>query len=173
MAADVEVVALVLGGAGDAADVVGVGFQDGDGHLFLGEQIARGQAGGAGADDGDGIGMDHSKTPLLGSWPGSVRRPRSARFSLADFRGLGTDPPRTFRQDLTNDPRAGEWPFGCTDHHDAMGSRVVKAIQRNCVDFNPLEWQGGPLCTDIDRFVDEAEVRRFPGPRRPWAMASA
>ena len=35
MAADVEVVALVLGGPGDAADVGRVGFEDGDGHLFL------------------------------------------------------------------------------------------------------------------------------------------
>ena len=53
MAADVEVVALVLGRAGDAADVRGIGFEDGDRHVLLGEEIAGGEAGGAGADDSD------------------------------------------------------------------------------------------------------------------------
>ncbi len=79
MAADVEVVALVLRGAGDAANVDGIGFEDRDGHVFLGEQIARGEAGGAGADDGDRIGMRHGDFLVLGfRSPFSVRADMSA-----------------------------------------------------------------------------------------------
>ena len=54
VAADVEAIALVLRGARDAADDV-VGFEHGDAHSRLGEQIGRRQAGRAGADDHDVI----------------------------------------------------------------------------------------------------------------------
>ena len=66
MAADVEVITLVLGRACDAADVLGIGFQDGDGNLFLAEQVPGCQTGGTGSDNGNGFRMDHGEIPCRG-----------------------------------------------------------------------------------------------------------
>lgn len=51
MTADVEVEALVGDGSGDAADVLGVGFEHGYRVPVLTQVIGGSEAGGAGADD--------------------------------------------------------------------------------------------------------------------------
>jgi hypothetical protein len=51
--ANVEVITLVSRRPRDAADVFGVGLENGDRYALLGEDVRGRQSGGAGADDAD------------------------------------------------------------------------------------------------------------------------
>ena len=77
MAADVEVKPLVARRARDAADVLRIAFEHGDGDSGFGEKIGGSEPGGAGTDDGDvggGIqGVEATETML-----------RSEKFYIAD-----------------------------------------------------------------------------------------
>ena len=59
--ADVEVEALVLGRPRDAADVLGVGFEDDHRHVGLRQLVGGGEARGAGTDDEDGGLLRHGE----------------------------------------------------------------------------------------------------------------
>ena len=56
MPADVEGIAFVVHGAGDAADVFWVGLQDGHGDTLFREEIGGGETGRAGSNDDYGAG---------------------------------------------------------------------------------------------------------------------
>ena len=51
MAADVEQEVLVVRGAADAADIIGIGFDNGRRDALLGQQVGCGEPGRAGTDD--------------------------------------------------------------------------------------------------------------------------